>query len=65
MPSRIYDRQKYKKPPRSNSGLKGVIHFPDGKQQWKAYLRHQNQYLFLGYFETKAEATMAYNREAC
>ncbi len=63
MPSGIYDRQKYKNPPKSKSGLKGVLYTPTTmgrdrrrqlpKRPWKAYIRKNGWYLCLGYFATK------------
>ena len=65
MPYGVYPRQKFRDPPRSRSGLKGVIHFPrNPNKPWKAYGRHHGQYVCIGYFATKGEAAAAYNEWA-
>src|SRR5438067_1302394 len=63
MPSGHYPRDQ--QPPRSRSGLKGVISFPrHASKPWKVYGRHHGQYVCIGYFATKEEAAAAYDRWA-
>lgn len=64
----------YRNRPNSKSGLKGVYlqattRNRDGndvplRKPWKAYLRHHWQYVLIGYFATKLEAAIAYNKRA-
>ncbi len=64
MPSGYYNRLSFTRPPKSKSGLKGVIFYPNLKatKQWKAYLRKNGQYYTIGYYKTKTEAAIAYNK---
>jgi hypothetical protein len=65
MPSGLYDRQKFRDPPRTRSGLKGVIFCPHLRvKRWKAYGRQKGWYMTIGYFETKEQAADAYNQWA-
>jgi hypothetical protein len=65
MPYGIFPRHKYRDPPRSRSGLKGVVYFPRcTRKPWKAYGRRKGQYVCIGYYPTKEEAARAYNRWA-
>jgi hypothetical protein len=62
MPSGLYQRQKFTEPPRTRSGLKGVIRCANlTYKPWKAYGRHHAMYVTIGYFATKEEAAKAYN----
>jgi hypothetical protein len=56
---------RYQDRPRTRSGLKGVIYHPHTtKKPWKAYGRHQGWYVTIGYYSSKHEAAIAYNRWA-
>jgi hypothetical protein len=62
-----FRRNTHRRPPKSRSGLKGVIFQksdPPLKRPWKAYMRQHGQYVGLGYFATKEEAGRAYDSEA-
>lgn len=52
----------HKRPPYSKSGLKGVYYHPYCSKPWKAYYRHHAQYVCIGYFKTRLEAAIAYNK---
>ena len=55
-------RLRHREPPRSKSGLKGVIFCPNAVERpWKAYGRLHGMYLTLGRFQTRAAAARAYN----
>lgn len=65
MPYGIYPRNRHRNRPTSKSGMKGVYrHRYCTSHPWKAYIRHHGWYICLGYFATKLEAAMAYNRKA-
>lgn len=65
MPTGHFPRNTHRLPPRSRSGLKGVLYFPRcPKKPWKAYGRHHGQYVCIGYFETKEQAAREYNKWA-
>lgn len=58
-------QNKHKKPPKTKSGLRGVIyHSRNPIKPWKAYIRKNGQYKTIGYFQTKYDAARAYNLEA-
>lgn len=51
----------------NSSGYKGVTHaIYRGKRidKWKARIRHHDKLIYLGVFQTKEEAALAYNRKA-
>jgi hypothetical protein len=65
MPSGFNSRHRHALPPKSRSGLKGVIyagHSP--RKPWKAYVRDRGEYRNLGYYATKEEAARVYNLHA-
>ena len=70
MTRRYPSQDRHRSPPKSKSGLKGVIHQPlDSKgnplrKPWKAYYRHHGQFVCIGYFATKEEAGRAYDAKA-
>jgi len=65
MPSGFYPRDRHKKPPRTKSGLRGVIfHRQTPKKPWRAYIIQHGMYRTIGYFATKLEAAIAYNKAA-
>lgn len=65
MPYGVYKRNRHKKPPRTKSGLRGVIFCSAlQKKPWKAYIRQHGMYFTLGYFPTKEDAARRYNSEA-
>ena len=63
---RIWPSQlRHLEPPKSKSGLRGVIFCRWVKNKpWKAYIRRHGQYINLGYYATKQEAARAYNAVA-
>lgn len=64
LPRRLVRRRK----PRfrgSKSGYMGVSYVRTcPKNPWKAYIRSHGQYITIGYYPTKREAALAFNREA-
>ncbi len=49
----------------SKSGYMGVIYVASyPKKPWKAYIRHQGQFILIGHYETKNEAAAAFNWKA-
>ena len=62
MPYGVYRRQTVRDPPRTRSGLKGVIYHPHTtRRPWKAYGKQHGMYVTIGYFRTKVAAAEAYN----
>ena len=58
-------RHKYKYPPNTKSGMKGVYYMKNlEKKPWKAYITHHGEVVTIGYFATKEEAAQAYNEYA-
>lgn len=48
----------------NKSGYKGVTFIPGRLRPWRAVITYKGKYTNLGYFETKEQAALAYNKAA-
>lgn len=55
--NKVYERK-------ANSGFLGVVPNKSKKRPWKVYISHFKQSIYLGSYETKEEAALAYDRKA-